>query len=329
MKKSITKENNKWLMLVHQIPAKPTSRRVRTWRRLQDIGAIALKNSVYILPDTKETFEDFQWLKQEIISTSGEAVIFKVDSIEGLTNQQLVEQFQEMRNKNYDKIASSVLQLKSRAIIASENGVHEALRKKMSQELEKLKKEINETISRDFFQASNKSKAEQAVIDCQMLIENLQTRQNAESKIKVYPIKEFQNKTWITRKDIHIDRIASIWVIKRFIDQEAQFRFINKNDPIKNGIGFDINNGMFSHVGENCTFETLTKSFDLIDLAIQEIAEIVHDIDLKDRKFLREEAQGLNLIIISLGRILNDDYKLLEQGLLIFDGLYQFYKSQK
>jgi hypothetical protein len=336
MNKSVSGKGYKWILLVHQMPPKPTSSRVKVWRRLQNIGAVPIKNSLYVLPLTKEASEDFQWLRQEIITQKGDATIFKVDSTEGMSDQDIISQFHRVRDKDYDEIVSKTLQLKNN-IQGSirKTYISVAQKEKYEAELKKLKRHLNEVISLDFFQAPNREKAENAITNCNKIIESLKVSETAPQSVeKICPIRiynknEFQNKRWVTRKGLHIDRISSGWLIKRFIDKGASFSFVGEDDVVKNDVGFDIYNTEFSHHGEYCTFETLLKSFNIKDPVLVEIAQIVHDIDLKDDKFGRKEAEGINQIIVGLSQKLDNDKKLLERGIEIFDSLYQYYSSKK
>lgn len=336
MKKSISKKRYKWILLIHQMPPKPTSIRVKVWRRLQIIGAVPIKKSVYILPFIRETHEDFQWIRSEIIAQKGDATIFKVDSIEGINDQDIIKQFQKIRNKDYDEIISKTLELKNN-IEGSirKDRISSAQKDKHEIELKKIKRRLSEIISLDFFQVPSREKAEKAIIRCDELIDSIKLSQEKiqsiekVSSIKIYNKNEFQNKTWVTRKRLHIDRIASSWLIKRFIDEGAKFSFIAEDKIVKNGIGFDVYNTEFGHRGEDCTFETLLKSFNLNNPVLVRIAEVVHDIDLKDDKYGRKEAEGINQIIIGLSQRLKNDKKLLDKGREIFDSLYQYYSSKK
>lgn len=141
---------------------------------------------------------------------------------------------------------------------------------------------------------------------------------------------DYQNRRWTTRRDPHIDRLASAWLIRRFIDKRARFRFACEDEPITNTLTFDMVDGDFTHRGEDCTFETIIKSFGLeSDIALRQIAEIVHDIDLKDSKFNRPEASGVNVVIKGLAAVFPDDSERLKQCLPVFDGLFElFVKDQ-
>jgi hypothetical protein len=127
----------------------------------------------------------------------------------------------------------------------------------------------------------------------------------------------------VTRRNLHIDRLASAWLIKQFIDKRPRFYFVAEGESLEGAIPFDMFGAEFTHHGEDCTFETMLKRFALGNVSgLSEIAEIVHDIDLKDDKFHRLEAAGLNAIIDGLSNLLRDDRRLLQQSNVIFDGLY-------
>lgn len=336
MNQANAEKNYKWVLLIHQIPSKPIGFRVKVWRKIQKIGALPVKNSVYVLPFTKETYEHFQWLRQEIITQRGVAMIFKTDSMEGLSDRDIINQFQNARGKEYHQIAAKTVRLKNsiEGNIKEKETISIVQKENYLNQLKKLKLQLNEIIALDYFHAPYRERVEKTIKNCHELIEGLKVSQEKiPPVVKIGPVKkyytnEFQNKNWVTRKGLHIDRVASGWLIKRFIDKGAKFFFIAEDDVVKNGIGFDVYNAEFSHCGEDCTFETVLKSFGLKDSILAQIAQIVHDIDLKDDKFGRSEAEGINQIIIGLGQKLKDDKKLLERGMEVFDSLYQYYFSK-
>lgn len=336
MNRANSEKNYKWVLLIHQLPPKPIGFRVKVWRKIQKIRALPVKNSVYVLPLTKETYENFQWLRQEIITQKGDAMIFKTDSIEGISDRDIIIQFQNARDKEYQQIATKASRLKNNieGNVKKEGTISMAQKENYLSQLKKLKFQLNEIIALDYFHAPYREKVEKAIENCQQIIESLKVSQEKIPPVaKVGPVKkynknEFQNKNWVTRKSLHIDRIASGWLIKRFIDKRAKFSFIAEDAIVKKGIGFDVYNAEFSHHGEDCTFETLLKSFDLKDPVLFQIAQIVHDVDLKDDKFGRRETEGIDQIIIGLNQRLRDDKKLLERGMEVFDSLYQYYSSR-
>ena len=141
---------------------------------------------------------------------------------------------------------------------------------------------------------------------------------------------ELLGRTWVTRRGIHIDRIASAWFIRRFIDPGARLRFVDAQsvDVRPGELRFDMVGGDFSHEEDRCTFETLLARTGISNRALTEIAEIVHDIDLKDAKFGRPEAAGLERLLIGLVLANPDDEARLERGFVLFDELYQSFRNQ-
>jgi hypothetical protein len=131
-----------------------------------------------------------------------------------------------------------------------------------------------------------------------------------------------RRRRWVTRPRPHIDRIASAWLIKRFIDADAQFVFAPASEFPKDAIPFDAPGVELSHQGEDCTFETLLKRARLRDRRLARLAEIVHEADLRDGKYPREEARGIDVAVRALLAASTDDHQVLAQGMTLFDGLY-------
>jgi hypothetical protein len=321
--------NKGWLLLVHQLPPKPTNLRVRTWRKLQKLGAVAIKNSVYVLPSNDRTFEDFQWLKQEIESAGGEAVVFRADAVEGATDDELITAFRQARDAEYSLITAEFDGLTG-AIREQSRGGHLSIArfKSYEAELDKLHKELERIITTDFFQAANRSTAVSAYERCRKALlasQNRKGRSQPPAPVEGGPLSlaQFQGRRWVTRKNLFIDRLASVWLIKRFIDRRPRFSFVSDGERVEGGIRFDMYGAEFTHEGEDCTFETMIKRFGLSgDKALCAIAEVVHDIDLKDNKFNRLEAAGLNAVVRGLSELLKDDRELARQCNGVFDGLY-------
>ncbi len=319
-----------WLLLVHQLPPKPTNLRVRSWRRLQKLGAVAIKNSVYVLPFNDKTLEDFQWLKQEIESAGGQATILHADAVEGATDEEIIATFRHARDEEYALVTAELDGLTG-AIREQKRGGHLSIARLRSHEtdLDRLHRELDRLISIDFFRARGRSGAVAAHERCRKTFLTSQSRnQEGASTASIQEgsvhSAQFQGRRWVTRKNLFIDRLASIWLIKRFIDKRPRFSFVSEGETVKGGITFDLYGAEFTHQGEDCTFETMLKRFGLTgDPSLLQIAEIVHDIDLKDSKFNRLEAPGLAAIIRGLAKLLADDRKLAAQCASIFDGLYE------
>jgi hypothetical protein len=322
-----------WILLVHQLPPKPTNLRVRTWRRLQKLGAIAIKNSVYALPFNDRTYEDFQWLKQEIESSGGEAAIFRGGAVEGATDEEMIVAFKSARDEEYRQVAAELDVLAGAIRELQRRGHLSASRIKGRQpskdELEKLNRELQGTMAIDFFEAAGRRGAVAAYERCRKALaesegRNPSVKRNAPANSVASDLAGLQGRRWVTRKNLFIDRLAVIWLIKRFIDRRPRFSFVSEGESIEAGIRFDMYGAEFTHEGDACTFETMIGRLGLDrDPALRAIGEIVHDIDLKDNKFSRIEAPGLGKIIRGLADLLKEDRKLVEQCCPIFDGLYE------
>jgi hypothetical protein len=328
MKQSRTKQE--WLLLIHQLPPTPTNLRVRIWRKLQKLGAISIKGSVYVLPFNDKTYEDFQWLKQEIESAGGEATVFRAGSVEGATDTEIISAFNKQRGKEYRAIATEMDVLRG-AIGDQKKSRHLSTARISSYEteLDKLHKELERITAIDFFVVPSRAAAMAAYERCNKVLREPQTR-NTSSAMSAsisgasLDLAQYQARRWVTRRNLFIDRLASIWLIKRFIDKRPRFHFVSEGEGVEGGIPFDMYGAEFTHRGEDCTFETMLNLFGLRgDAGLQAVAEIVHDIDLKDNKFNRLEAPGLSTVIRGLADLLKDDRKLFQQCNLIFDGLYE------
>lgn len=317
-----------WVLLIHQLPPKPTNLRVRIWRKLQKVGAVAIKNSVYVLPWTEQTHEHFQWLKQEIETAGGEAAVFRADSVEGATDDEIIAAFRKARDEEFasvtaefDRLAGATReQARGKHLSAGRLSAHET-------EIDRLHAELERIAANDFFDASQKTAAFSAYERCQKAIQAAQGPEikasSPRTKAGRLDIGKYQGQRWVTRRNLHIDRLASAWLIKQFIDKRPRFYFVANDENVEGAIPFDMFGAEFTHRGEDCTFETMLKRFGLVEnKGLREIAEIVHDIDLKDDKFHRLEAVGLNAVIDGLSKVLRDDRKLLQQISIVFDGLH-------
>ena len=325
-----------WILLIHQLPPKPTNLRVRAWRKLQKLGAVAIKNSVYVLPFNEKTYEDFQWLKQEIESAGGEASVFRAGAVEGATDQEIITSFRNARDEEYAQVTAELDGLTG-TINEQKRGGHLSAGRitGYEAELDRLHKEVERISAIDFFDASGRQQAVTAYQRCQAAVRATQSRSKRRAKSRstkgaALEPAQYQGMRWVTRRNLFIDRLASIWLIKRFIDKRPRFHFVSEGESVEGAITFDMYGAEFTHQGEDSTFETMIKQFGFgDDPGLQAIAEIVHDIDLKDNKFNRLEAAGLSVVINGLADLLKDDRKLIGQCNPIFDGLYESFKQKK
>jgi len=297
-----------WLLLLLSLPPRPSSLRVRTWRRLKALGAVALKSGAYLLPFSADRYEQFQWLAQEVQKGRGEATLLKLERVENVKQADVIRLFHEARNADYQALTDRLRKLPS------------SRRSRAAEELARLARELDRLAAIDFFDAPGRQQALRA-------LEAAERRVTGSSKSAPPPaprldLAALQGRRWATRPRPHVDRIASAWLIKRFLDPAAEFLFAPPDDLPAGAIPFDMAGVEFGHHGDDCTFETLLRRSSLPDRRLRAIAEVVHEADLRDGKFPREEARGLDLVLRGLLAAVKDDHEALAQGLVLFDGLY-------
>lgn len=319
----------KWLFLVHQIHTPNSKERVMVWRAIKKTGAVLYRNSVYVLPYGKERLEDFQWVCQQINDSKGEASVFVSLAESQKENVAIEALFRKARNEDYAALITTAERLRSRIHSRSKRRRWpDSQRSQFHKETNQLKEQLEEIREIDFFANPLSKKLQQILNEISARLISPE-EQMTTGPVKNYSKKAFQGKTWATRENIHIDRVCSAWLIRRFIDPSAKFVFGPENSLPADAIPFDVYGAEFGHHGENCTFETMVKAFAIQDPAITEMSEIIHDVDLKDHKFGRTEASGLNLVIRSLSDSIQDDHRVLEIGTSILDGLYQSFSGKK
>src|SRR4051794_241745 len=319
----------RWLLLIHQLPAKPAYLRVKIWRRLQGLGAVAVKATVYALPATAEGQEDFEWLLREIIQGGGEAMVCEARLVDGLTDQEVRALFDRARDADYDALAKEV-----RTLAASiGNDAPPEQRTEAKAQLARLKARLAQVTSIDFFGANGREAAEGLLLE---LEGRLRERENEKAAL-VEPATsergfgELRARTWVTRTGVHVDRIASAWLIRRFVDPEARFKFVPAKGyvPEPGELRFDMFEAEFTHEGDRCTFEVLLERVGLGEPAFRVIAEIVHDIDLKDGKFGRPEADGIKTLIAGICAATGNDEERLARGGAVFEDLYSHFRRRR
>lgn len=316
-----------WLLLIHQIPPKPAYLRVKIWRRLQKLGAVPLKNSVYALPANDQAIEDFQWVRREIVADGGDATICAARLIDGLSDEQVRGLFVAARTAEYEAIVEEAQKLAAslpKDALPDPDAVAAA-----DGQITRLKRRLRETEVIEFFATPTRNVAE---VEVAALERRLHPR-DARGRLAAFGAHRAampQNAIWVTRAGIHVDRIASAWLIRRFIDRGARFKFVDGKAyrPTEGEQRFDMFEAEFTHEGDRCTFEVLLERADLADPALQAIGEIVHDLDLKDAKYARPEAAGLENVLSGVSIAHKDDVIRLERGAAVLDDLYEFLRRQ-
>lgn len=300
----------RWLLLFHQIPPKPDYFRVKVWRRLQRIGAVPVKNSVWVLPYNDQAVEDFRWLLQEILAGGGEGSVCRGNFVDGLSDRDVEGLFHKARAADYAAIARDAKSLARHMVPA---------------EVARLNHRLAEVAAIDYFHAPNRQAAGRGVARLETRVRRTEAPNARKARTGIRAAGRMRGRTWVTRRGVFVDRIASAWLIKRFIDPAARFKFVAPEGytPHKAELRFDMFEAEYTHDGDRCTFETLVRRFRLRDPALRVIGEIVHDIDCKDAKFGRAEAPGVERLLAGIARKHATDATRLRRGAAVFDNLYQ------
>lgn len=285
-----------WLLLVFSLAKNSASLRVSVWRKLQRYGVVALGNSGYLLPNSPDNRERFEWLATMIRSHRGDASVVEVRSIDNCSASQLKARFSQARARDYRELLKE-------------------LRTALSQpaRLARLHQRFQHIVSIDFFGDPLRERVERA----------LNQASPSHPEIGLPSRSEYQKRVWVTRPRPGIDRVTSAWLIQKFIDRRARFAFAGENHRPAGSVPFDTYDGGFGHRGEDCTFETLTKAFGIRDKRVGVIAQIVHDADLFDDKFGRQEGFGIDAVMKGWARQGWTDHKLLDRGMQLAEGLYR------
>jgi hypothetical protein len=323
---SMPNEGPKWLFLLHQLPAKPAYARVKVWRRLQSLGAVTVKNAVYALPDNSETREDFAWLAKEIAESGGEALVCEAELVEGLTDEALRATFVGARNEDYERIATEAQTLAQRL----DDETSDAVAADVAAQAVRLRRQLLETRAIDFFAANGRAAADRAVANLDARLQEGAVMSDQTPLPHAPGADALRGKVWVTRETVQIDRIASAWLVRRFIDPGARFKFVPGRAylPRAGEVRFDMFEGEYTHEGDRCTFEVLLQRAGLHDDALAAIGEIIHDIDLKDGKYGREETAGIRIVMAGLAAGQRDDEERLARGGAVLDDLYRSMKTQ-
>ena len=302
----------RWYLLTHNVPPRPLYLRAKIRQRLAQVGAVALKNSVYVLPRNDDALEDFQWIAQEVVGGGGTAHLVEADFVTPPADE-IIAAFRAERDADYETLIAEAREAHKRGRTADAGNA-----------AAKLTRRLDEIRRIDFFDAPKRAAAEEAIAA-------LDARASGKEKprmLKEHP--ELAGRTWVTRPGVKIDRIATAWFVRRFIDPKAKFRFAAPDARVtKSELRFDMVGGDFTHDGDRCTLETLVRAVGLPDRGVKAIAEIVHDLDLKDGKFGRPEAAGVARMIEGLVARYASDEERLEKGFAMFDDLHEAMTRKK
>ena len=311
----------RWLILVHQLPPRPASLRVRVWRRLQQIGAVVLRNSLYVLPTSPETREDFDWVRQEIMASGGQVSVLEAAAVDGITDDELMLQFRKLRTAEYEDLAAEIKKTAS--------GVAKSKRRTSPKDRQRWLQTVRERFAavqaRDYFGAAGRALVEQALKEVE---DSGPPTAGDAALVGKLRAADFRGRTWVTRPRPGVDRFACAWLIRRFIATDARFAFHEDPALLRKGqIPFDIPDVEFGHHGTRCSFETLMERFGVSDGGVLALSKVVHDLDLKESRYAMSETPAVGRLVEGLRASYRDDGELLEHGIVVMEALYRSFAS--
>lgn len=313
----MTKSPIKWLLITHGLPAKPAYLRVKVGRLLREIGAVPIKNSVYALPLSADNTAACVKVANEISAAGGDAVVCEASLLAGLDDVRMRALFDAARDADYEDLAQQ-----GRGLLA--------LREISEIDVRRLRRRREEIVAIDFFAAHGRQLVEGVLDQLDRKLQKHPDVRRKDSPPKLN-LRDLRNRMWVTRRHIHVDRIASAWLIRRFIDPGAEFKFVDGRSytPKPRELRFDMADAEFTHEGSNCTFETLVARANLgTDRALKALAEVIHDLDVDEGKFGRPETAGLKAMIAGICAKSSDDNERLKLGAEGMDQFYAYFQNE-
>jgi hypothetical protein len=310
-------ETANWLALLHQLPTKPPYLRVKVWRRLQAIGAVPLKNAVHALPKSDTNEATLRALLEEIVEAGGEAILLDAILLAGQSDADVRRLFDAARDADYAEIAQSARLLLETGPVSGA-------------EIAKLQKRLGEVTTLDSFGAHGRQDAEAALAELDR--QRYQHPDVSRSTPAPDEPRNLKAKTWVTRRGVHVDRIACAWLIRRFIDPDAVFKFVDGRSyaPGAGELRFDMADAEFTHEEGRCSFETIVMRAGLSeDSGLVVIGEIIHDLDIADAKFNRPETAGLGAMLSGVCASTDDDLERIAKAGDALDPFHAFFSARK
>ncbi|MEW6599532.1 MAG: chromate resistance protein ChrB domain-containing protein [Nitrospirota bacterium] len=328
--KSEDDSSARWILFFYSVPSRPVNARVKIWRRLAREGAVQLKGAVYVLPYSEERYEFCQWIMAEVAAMGGEGDFVVTNKFEMLGNNEIISLFVSQREADFRRIEKGLSGVEVRINSFKKGGTVKNT-SELADELTGYLKEMDEIRKIDYFPSSLGSLVEKKIHDLRNDLERITLHGIREAPavrsghVLRMNGKDFIGRTWITRKSPFVDRMASAWLVRKFIDADAAFQFIDENagESVPEGaVMFDTKYGDFTHKGELCTFEVLVRSFGIKDRTVKKIAEMVHELDVKDGRYSSQNARGVEEILVGIRKSSKYDTEILKKGMDVFEMLY-------
>jgi hypothetical protein len=298
-----------WLLLVLTLPGQQPALRMRIWRGLKTLGTAALRDGVYVLPRSTERLVALQNLAREVREAGGAARLLDVAA----PMEEFAGAFD--RTDEYRELGESISRA-ARRLRTRTSGLRD---------LQRLLRRYEAVVARDYFPGPARERTQRALEALRSRAERAGDVGEPHAAHAVVPRldpSDYCGRTWVTRARPWIDRLASAWLIRRFIDPQATIRW--RRPPVRQTrqvVGFDFDGASFSHQGDLVTFEVLLRSFSLeSDARLRRVATIVHCLDVGGVPVA--EASVLEAILRGMRERIRDDDLLLAQSSVLFDDLY-------
>ncbi|MCW7541387.1 chromate resistance protein [Aquabacterium sp. A7-Y] len=310
-----------WLLFVVSLPTKSATARMRVWRALKAAGCAALRDGAYLLPGDATRQEALRQLGEECRNEGGNAWLLAVQPLH--SDEEAVFRQLFDRTEDYQTLRRS---WKDATATLSGLAAAELLRLQR-----KLQREYDALRSIDFFPGEGSVEAQAAWAELCARISRLLSPDEPNDTSGAVPRLQataYQGRTWATRRRPWVDRVASAWLIRRFIDPHARFEWLEQpSDCPKEALGFDFDGAAFTHVGERVTFETLMAAFGLEgDAALMRLAALVHVLDVGGEPV--PEAAGFEAVMGGARERVADDDALLDEMSQVLDSLYAHFEGQ-
>jgi hypothetical protein len=317
---TIRPAGREWLCLLFFLPTRHGQARVRAWRRLQRLGAVLLNNAAYTLPASAESREDFEWIRQEIVSAGGQATVLVARSPDAAAEDAILAAFRAARRCDFEQLAAGA----SKLVRLAGRRTGKPPTRQLTQGIRRIRERFAEKAAIDFVDTPERDDVTALLSRLDELTGRNRTMHAARTTT-ANPV-EYQHRVWITRPRPGVDRMSSAWLIRRFIDPRARFVF-GTPASAPSAIPFETFEADFGHHGSLCTFETFCERFGLTDPAVLQVGRIVHDLDLKEATYEEPDAQTVGRLVEGLRRAQPDDDALLKAGMELFEALYQSLSS--
>jgi hypothetical protein len=310
-----------WLLLVISLPTSSATGRMRIWRALKALGCVALRDGAYLLPLGPGRAEALRELGDECEREGGSAWLMTVTPRSAADDTSYRQLFD--RSEQYAEVRTSWKN--------ESRGLRSLTMTELARLKRRLQKEFDALRSIDFFPSEASAEAEAAWGDLSKRIDTLlspdEPHESAD-RISRLDVADYQGRTWATRRHLWVDRVASAWLIQRFIDRKPRFVWLDKPaDCPRKALGFDFDGASFTHVGDRVTFEVLMASFGLEeDPALARLAALVHALDVGGEQV--PEAAGFEAVLNGAReRVANDDVLLADMS-VVLDSLYMHFQNE-